>query len=176
MKARLNGLIVAKGASPLMVFLESISGEFFLVLVVCGLGAAIISTADSLLCAVSSNISQDFEFSFLRLKNRLWLSRITTLVTGVVAYLIATFSDNIINMLVKSYELLIGCLFISIFACFFKKELNKNSAMLSIIFGFLAFIYLNFYSINLSAIWSVIISSIGYLIGELFLRQTKVEN
>ncbi len=175
MKARLSGLIVAKGASPLMIFLESISGEFFLVLVVCGLGAAVISTADSLLCAVSSNISQDFEFAFLKLKNRLWLSRITTLLTGVIAYLIATFSDNIIEMLIKSYELLIGCLFVSIFACFFKKKLHKNSAMLSIIFGFTAFVYLNFYSIDLSAIWSVVVSFIGYLIGELFLRKTTVE-
>ena len=84
MKAKILGITIPVGASPLVVMLEKGMGDFVAVLVMCGLFAAVISTADSLLCAASSNIAQDFDFSFIT-KKKLTVSKVTTLVIGIGA-------------------------------------------------------------------------------------------
>jgi solute:Na+ symporter, SSS family len=170
MKAKLAGLILVPGANPLVVTISSIASSVFLSLVVCGLAAAITSTADSLLCAISSNICQDFDLSFIKI-NKLKLSKIVTLVVGLCAMAIAYISNDIIGILVQSYELSISCLFVPFFLCYFKKKLNKNAAGLSIIFGLFGFILFRIVILPFpKELASLILSFTGYLIGDKFLK------
>lgn len=171
MKAKLAGLILASGANPLVVTISSIANKLFLSLVVCGLAAAITSTADSLLCAISSNISQDFDLSFIKM-NRLKLSKVVTLIVGISAMAVAYISNDIISILVQSYELSISCLFVPFFLCYFKKNLNKNAAGLSIIFGLFGFVLFRIIIFPFpKELASLILSFIGYLIGDKFLKK-----
>lgn len=174
MKARLDGISVMKGSSPLIPILEKMTSDIVLVFIVCALGAAIISTADSLMCAISSNLSQDFDFSFLK-RGHLAVSRAITAITGIVAFLIASFFNDIIGMISGSYELLISCIFVSIFACFFKKNLYKLSSVISISVGLISFVLFNYLSVNLSTIYSVFFSGIGYFIGDMFVLRFNLD-
>ncbi|MBU3982681.1 MAG: sodium:solute symporter family protein, partial [Proteobacteria bacterium] len=68
MKAKTLGLAIT--GSPLMPTIGFIAGDIVLALAAIGVLAAITSTADSLLCAVSSNISQDFKHLFSTNRSR----------------------------------------------------------------------------------------------------------
>ncbi|MBD3273646.1 sodium:solute symporter family protein [Candidatus Dependentiae bacterium] len=171
MKANLTSLFLPEGANPLIVTIKSVANRFFLSLIVTSIAAAVISTADSLLCAISSNICQDFDFSFIKIK-KVNFSKMVTLVVGLLAILVAYFSNDIIGLLVQSYELSISCLFVPFIFSYFKKSLNKNAAALSILlglFGFFIFrlVYLPFPK-ELS---SIILSLLGYFIGDKFLKK-----
>jgi len=131
MKARLMGLVIPLGESPLVVLIERVFGEFVVVLVMCAIFAAIVSTADSLLCAISSNIAQDFNFSFLGIKNNLKFSQLITFLVGSFALIVAYRFDNVIEVLVESYEIIITSLLVSVMFCFFKKKLAKEAAAFS---------------------------------------------
>ena len=169
MKARLTGVDIAFGASPLIPVIGNMTNNFVLALVVCGLCAAITSTADSLLCAISSNIAQDFDFAFIKKRSKLSISKAVTFLIGLLALLVGYFAENIIEMLVQSYELLISCLFVPVFFCFFKKSFNKQSAAYSMAFGALGFIFFKFYPMEQLNFPNDIIvlsfSLLGYLIG-----------
>ena len=54
--------------------------------------------------------------------------------------------------------------------CYFKKNLNKNAAGLSIIMGFVGFVLFRFYSLPVpKELASLTLSLVGYLIGDKFL-------
>jgi len=168
MKAKLNNIVLFVGANPLVAIVSKLSSSLFLSLVVCALAAALTSTAASLLCAISSNICQDFDFSSFGVKNKLKFSKIVTFIVGILAVFVAYFSDDIISILIQSYELSISCLFVPIFLCYFKKSLTKTSAGLSIILGFLGFILFRIYPISFpKELAALFLSFGGYVIGDL---------
>ena len=169
MLARTSGLDLLPGASPLVAIIGNLTNDLFLVLVVCGLAAALMSTADSLLCAISSNICQDFDLTYLGFKDKLKTSQIITLLVGLMALFVAYFYNDIISMLVQSYELSISCLFVPIIFCYFKKNLKKNAALLSIVFGGFSFIVFRFIQLPIPReLVALTLSFGGYMLGEYF--------
>ncbi|MDR3550880.1 MAG: sodium:solute symporter family protein [Candidatus Babeliales bacterium] len=167
MKARMLNLDIMPGASPLIPVIEILTNEYVLIFAVCGIIAAITSTADSLLCAVSSNVAQDFDFSFLGIKNQLRVSQLVTLITGIIA-LIASYlvSQNIISLLIASYEISVSCLLVPLLFAYFGKNLKKNAAIGAIIGGLAGFIIFRFYPIVLpKEIAALLVSLIGYYVG-----------
>lgn len=171
MKAKIAGLVLGANINPLVATISNISNNLFLSLVVCGLTAALTSTADSLLCAISSNICQDFDLSFIKM-NKLKLSKIVTFVVGFLAMIVAYYSNDIIGIMIQSYELSISCLFVSIFLCYFKKNLNNKAAGLSILFGFIGFVIFRIYILPFpKELASLILSLGGYLIGDKLYRK-----
>jgi len=166
MKANLDNIPLLQGANPLFAILQNMTSNLFMVFVVCGLGAAVISTADSLLCAISSNIAQDFDFSTLGFKNKLRVSKSITFIVGMLALSIAYFSDDIISVLIQSYELSVSSLFVPIFFSYFKNDLKKSAALLAIIFGATSFVLFRVFPIPFpKEIVSLLVSLVGYLIG-----------
>jgi len=167
MKAKLAGLPLAIGANPLVSYISNITNNLFLSLVVCGLAAALTSTADSLLCAISSNICQDFDFTYFGFKNKLKVSKTITFLVGLLAILVTYFSNDIISTIVQSYELSISCLFVPIFFCYFKRNLNKKAATLSILLGAFGFVLFRFYTpVFPKEILTLLLSLGGYLVGD----------
>ncbi len=167
MKAHLSGVAVNLGASALIMMLSSISNDFVMSFVVCAVIAAVVSTADSLLCAISSNIAQDFDFTFLGITNRLAFSKVITLIVGIVAMFTAYFFTDILEILRQSYELPVSCLFVSIFACYYNKPgLKKEAATLSIIAGLVGFFFFRMYPVWLPReVASLLLSFVGYIAG-----------
>jgi len=165
MKAKMMG--IAFTGSPLLPYLEKITGEFVLILAICGLIAAITSTGDSLLCAISSNVAQDFDLSFLGIKNRLKLSKLVTFFIGICAVLASYFvPKNIISILIGSYEISVSCLLVPLLVSYFRKNLNKNAAIGAIIFGFIGFVLFRIVPIPFPReIASLGLSTLGFLIG-----------
>ena len=167
MKARLGGIPFSE--SPLISILSTMVGNLLLSFIICGLAAAIISTSDSLLCAISSNICQDFDFTYLGFKDRLKVSKSITFLVGMAALFVAYFTSDIIGIIVQSYELSISCLLVPIFFCYFKKNLHKQAALFSIILGVVGFVLFRIYPLPFpKELATLILSFIGYLIGDSF--------
>lgn len=175
MQARFLGLSVPASTSAFIVVLKVLTNNVVLALIGCALIAAITSTADSLLCAISSNITQDFNYSFISEKQKLNFSKIITFFAGALGIYLAYYSNNILGVLAQSYGLLISCLFASVFFCFFTDHLRKSAASFSIAGGSISFIIFKLFSFGLSpeihAIGSVVfpllVSFICYGIGYL---------
>lgn len=167
MELKLLGVLLPAGASPLIPAIELLISPIAAAFAVCGVLAAITSTADSLLCAISSNIAQDFDFSVFGLKKGLALSQMITLITGITA-IIASYaiSQDIIQILIGSYELSVSCLFIPLVMCYFKPEVKTTAARYSIIAGGLSMFIFYLYPIALPReLVSLACSYIGYVIG-----------
>lgn len=101
---------------------------------------AIISTASSLLLAVSSNISLDF--STHTSDTSLIKARTTTALIGICALAVSYLADDILPCLIISYELAVDCLFIPLLAAIiFKDKIKgyKEAAFLSVLLGTLGF-------------------------------------
>ncbi len=163
MQAKLAGVTASNGASPLLVYLRSELSELLFAMLSIGLLAAITSTADSLLCAISSNLAQDFSKT-LSQKTQLQVSRLCTLFIGLLAIILGIYYDNILSVLVASYELPVSCLFVSLMYCFFTEgTLSKRAAISSVSFGLLSFILFHIYPSKVpSSIASLACSFIGY--------------
>jgi SSS family solute:Na+ symporter len=167
MKAKMLGLVIPADSSPLMPVIELLTNEFVLMLAVCGVIAAISSTADSLICAIGSNIAQDFDLSFLGIKNKLRQSQLITLSVGVIA-LGASYlaSSNIINLLIESYALSVSCLFVPLLFAYYYENVKKSAAYGAIICGFVAFICVPFWDTTLPKdLLPLALSFVGFGIG-----------
>ena len=170
MYAKLNNLVVPTGGSPLIPTISALTNEFIVVLAVCGLIAAITSTADSLLNAVTSNIVIGFGIAeTASTKKRLLISQIVTLATGAAA-LIASYwvTQDIIGVMISSYELSVSCLLVPLLFAYFGKNLKKSSAFLSVFFGLAGFILFRIWPIPMKEIAALGLSLTGYLIGKRF--------
>lgn len=127
----------------------------------CAVLLAVISTASSLLSAISSNIANDFG-SFKS-------PRIITFATGMVALAASHFSSNIFGWMIASYELAVGCLFVPLVSAVFLKERAKNlllAAKLSCIFGCIGFIEEKLFPHGTIGLFvPLLLSGIGYVTG-----------
>ena len=138
MKLRLLDIILPQGADPLLPAIEHLTNTTMLSFAICGILAAITSTADSLLCAISSNLAQDFDFSGIGLKKGVTLSKGITLLTGLVAvgssYLV---TSKIIEILISSYELSVSCLLVSLLFSYFGSNLKNERLFIVFALAFL---------------------------------------
>ena len=169
MKAKLLALPMPSDANPLIIFLQTHTNDLVFSFVICAIVAAIISTADALINGISANITQDFEVARFFSISRLHVSKIISFVVGIssliAAYLVP---QNIINILISSYELSVSCLLVPLVFCYFKKEVKKNAAIVSMIFGFIGFVGFRIFPIPFSKeLVTIGLSGIGYVLGSL---------
>jgi len=167
MKGQLMNLNLPLGASPLIPVIEILTNEYVVMFAVCGIIAAITSTANSLLCAVSSNVAQDFNFSFLGIKDQVKVSQLITLITGVVTLVASYFvPQDIISLLISSYEISVSCLLVPLLFAYFGSNLHKNGAIGGIIGGLIGFFAFRIYPIPVPELAAILLSLVGYLIGD----------
>lgn len=165
--AKIKNITVPAGVSPLLPFLEKISSELVYALIICALIAAIASTADSLLCAISSHIAQDFS-KMLPSSRKLLVSKIITLLTGAAALVVSFYMTNdIISILEQSYRFSISCLFIPTIIAYFTPNLLQGAALVSIAFGSISFIGVQLFLPHsiLQDLIPLALSLLGYIIG-----------
>lgn len=161
------GIGVESGSSVLMTVIRETTNPAFTALVGCAILAAIISTADSLINAITSNVAQDFNVSYFA-KGDVKNSQKMTTIIAIVAIFSSYYFNNVVDLLMQSYELSVTALFVPVFAAIFKKNGNKISALLSILMGVLGFFLFRFVSVGIPReLACLLLSGTGFLIGEL---------
>ncbi len=164
--AKIKNVVVPSGMSPLLPYIESFSSELVFILVVCALIAAISSTADSLLCAISSHVAQDFA-PYLP-SRKLIVSKLITLIAGVCAILLSFYiTGDIISVLEQSYRFSISCLFVPTVIAYFTPQVKQGAALVAIVCGSISFIGVQLllpHSIMQDLI-PLALSLLGYIIG-----------
>ena len=166
MKAKLMGIIVAPDASPLIPIIKALTSDIIVTLAVCGLFAAIAQTSTSLLCAISSNIAQDFDFSRFGFAKSVRSSQTITLLVGCSMFVASYFiSSDIIGILIDSYALSVCCLVIPLVVCYFTDKVYASAAFGAIGAGLFGFIFFRFVPTPLPLeVASLLLSAIGYAI------------
>lgn len=166
--AKYLGLEFAPGTSVLMGTFQKISPPFITGLVGCAVLVALISTVDSLLCALSSNIAFDFSEKKLFKGAPQWI----TFVAGMGAVIFSLYFQNISPFLMVSYELSCVCLAIPILLGLFVKKGKPLAAMLSMLGGGLGFILFRIYpNVPVREILALSISALGYGVGTMISRE-----
>lgn len=173
--AKMTGTQITEGSSVLMTIVKKNTTPTLTALVGCAILAAIISTADSLINAISSNISQDFDIAFVKSQKNVRGSQLLTCGISLAALGSSFAFNNVVDMLILSYELSVCCLFVPVFAALFIRQGNKLSASLAIGFGALGFILFRFFPLDLlpKELASLALSLVGYGIGELLAFKEK---
>lgn len=175
MKARALGIVIPEGANPLISLFDQQYSPIIVTLVIYGVFAAIISTADALLCAISSHFIQDFNIQKLTTKPLL-LSKISMVVIGSTAYLIGRYFTNIIDILVASYDIPVITLFVPLIACYTMSTLSKTGAYGATIAGLAGFMLFKIgacFSLAVPEAGALACSLVGYIMGYYYDNRNK---
>jgi solute:Na+ symporter, SSS family len=168
--AKINGYEILPGSSVLMTTIMQTTSPWITAVVGCAVLAAIISTATSLINAISSNLSTDFDFSFLKKIESIKVAQGMTCLISIGAIFFAFFFDNIVDVLIQSYELALSCLLVPVAFALYKKQGNALSAYAAIFLGAAGFIAFKIYPIEFpKEIASILLSLTGYSLAEIFL-------
>lgn len=175
--ARLKSINISQG-NPLILILKKICPSWMLIIIICAILAAMMSTASSLLCAINSNIMQDFA-PYLHFENKkLWTAKIIALIIGISALIASLFTTiDILYILEQSYRISVVCLFIPIFIAYFIRQKSSLPAWLSICFGLIAYNVLNFTAIHTTTkdLSSLSFSFLGFIVGYIISLYQKKE-
>jgi len=175
MQAKIMNMEILENANPLIAFLQAVVSPVAFAFALCAIVAAIISTADALMNGISANITQDFQINKLIHGNSLHTSKLTTLIIGISS-LIASYlvPQNIIDIIISSYELSVCCLLVPLLFCYFKRTVHKAAAFASIMAGFTGFIIFRIWPQPIPReILALGLSMIGYLSCEYILPILK---
>lgn len=164
MHAKASGITFLPGQSPLVLMFQTNLSSFGMTVIACALLAAICSTADSLLGAAGTNLIADFlpadgKFS-------LATSRLLTLAVGVVALIIAFNFDDVIRIIVKSYEISICALFVPMILAMYQKAPSRLGAQLSVGVGIATYAAFTVMQADFSpTIGALVCSALSFMLG-----------
>lgn len=171
--AKTAGIEIPEGSAVLIKAASVMTDPVLGALMACAVMAAIISTADSLINAISSNVMQDFDLAFRF--NKVKTAQIITILISILGIGISYFFTNVVDMLILSYELSISCLFVSVFMAMFNRNCVTSAAVLSIFFGAAGFILFRYVPMPIpKEIATIAMSCIGYGAGWLFALKNPI--
>ena len=97
--------------------------------------SAIMSTADSCLMAASGNFTTDILKISSQNPKGIRYSQLATLFIGVLAIILATLMENVLELMLYSYAFMVSGLFIPVLGTMFLKNPSSKAALYSMIFG-----------------------------------------
>lgn len=116
--------------------------------------SAILSTADSCLMAASGNVVTDIMGKLFRIDQKsngaLRLSKIVTLIIGVLAMLLAFRMTKVLDLMLYSYAFMVSGLFIPVLAALIWKNRNATAAFWSMLLGGSTTLMLQLHKLTLS--------------------------
>lgn len=141
--------------------------------------SAIMSTADSCLMASSGNVLTDIVQRLVKLpegKRILHLSQLLTLIIGVLALLLATTMQNVLELMLYSYAFMVSGLFVPILAALYTRKPDKRAAFAAMLLGGGTTITLIIGSWNLplgldANIFGISVSALSYVVVEQLFTQ-----
>jgi len=134
-----SGLEVIDAEMGLPMLLRTILPVGILGLMLSSYFSAILSTADSCLMAASGNVMTDILRPLLKkeftVKQELRLSQIFTLGIGVLAILLASQMQNVLELMLYSYAFMVSGLFIPVIGGLYWKKSKPAAALWSMVAG-----------------------------------------
>lgn len=130
--------VPVEGTSVLMVATEAFGGPWILSAVAVGVVVALLSTIDSLVCAVGSNLALDFGIGLKRIR----ALQVSSLIVGLTALGMGLLFNDVGAVLITSYELAVSCLAVPVLASLIPRIRSTSGATLSILAGGLGFVLL----------------------------------
>ncbi|MDO9326671.1 MAG: sodium/proline symporter, partial [Methanoregula sp.] len=123
-----------------MVMTMDTFSAFLAGIILCGILAAVMSTASSILLVTASALSQDVYFPFIRPRAEdrelLWVSRFSVLLIAGLALLLALNPDSIVFSIVAYAWAGFGAAFgPALLACLFWKRATRNGVLAGILVG-----------------------------------------
>jgi len=97
--------------------------------------SAILSTADSCLMAASGNFVTDVMGFFDKREKGIRFSQWITLIIGAVAIVLATFMQNVLDLMLYSYAFMVSGLLVPVLGMIFQKNPSPIAAIISMIGG-----------------------------------------
>jgi len=97
--------------------------------------SAILSTADSCLMAASGNFVTDIYGFFSKKEHGIRLSQWVTLMVGAVAILLATYMQNVLELMLYSYAFMVSGLLVPVLGFIFLSRPSPKAAMVAMIIG-----------------------------------------
>ena len=169
MAANSMAIEVPLGSSVLICAITYLTNPWITAIAGCAVMAAIVSTANSEINAISSNVSQDFTD-----KLKLNSIKVITVLIAVLSVALSYLFHNIIDLIIISFELAVYCLFVPIMMALFKNRHHKISAILSLISGGLAFLLLKCIGCEIvpHPVIALTASLAGFGLGELYSYKT----
>lgn len=166
-KARVLNLSFESNASPLLPAIEFLTNQIFTALAACGVLTAITSTANSLLCAISSNIAQDFNIKIGGFQNKLMLSKAITFLVGTGCLVISFYMpSSLISIIIDSYAVSVVCLLVPLLFAYYNHKLPTQAATYAIIGGGLGYILFSLTPTPIpKEFLALFCSLIGFMIG-----------
>lgn len=167
-------LDIPEGGSVFMGVVEKVTNPYVTALSACAVIYAIISTAISLINAISSNLAQDFDWSRLE-KKGIGFAQALTAVVALLGLLFSYKFDNIVGLLIQSYDLSISALFVPVVVALFMGRGDRRAAWLSAIVG--AGCFFLFRAIPNEApkeILSILLSALTYFVFSRFFSSPRL--
>lgn len=166
--AKSQGIAISERESVFMSLCFKI-GPYFSSFIAVAILSAIVSTADSLINAIGSNLSQDFQYTK---RQSLRSSQKISIGIATLALVLSFFFQNILQLLMISYELSVSCLLVPIIAAVFKRRQSSLSAYLSVLLGATGFFVFRWTKLFLpKEILSLVLSFIGHQIGSIITKK-----
>lgn len=172
--AQTIGLKIEEGGSVFMTFIQTVTNPSITALIACAVIAAIISTAISLINAISSNLTLDFEWKSNQDGGSIKVAQAITTGIALSGIVFSYYFDNIVNVLIQSYDLSLSCLFIPVMVALIKGRGSATSAWISFAAGAIAFVAFRVIPYEApKEILCILISGAGYLIGDYLFANKK---
>jgi SSS family solute:Na+ symporter len=146
--------------------------------------SAIMSTADSCLMAASGNVVTDIieplSKNKLNNKSSLKYSQIATLIIGILALILASAMQNVLELMLMSYAFMVSGLFVPVLIALFGKVKNGTAAFWSMLIGGSTTTLLIICNVMLpfgldANIGGILASALAYYFGIKFLKDSKLE-
>jgi len=176
--AKQMDLSFSSNSSVLLRSVELSTNPIVYTLFTAAIFMAVISTADSLLCSISSNLAYDFlGQKRISEKKRVKVAQLLTLMTGIASLCMAFLFDNVLSVLMMSYELSVCALFVPITIAIVSNRPCKAGAYSSIICGLTGFVLFRLLNVSFCReIMTVFLSLGGYLLGrQIWMRRPKTQ-
>jgi len=135
MKSRLLGLDLPAGANPLLFLFDQEYPSWIVVFAVYGIFAASISTADTILCAITSHVIEDFKLRTSTAYGSIKLAQGTTLGIGVITLVASLYATSLLDILINSYMIPIATFFVPLVIAYITPRVSRYAAYASIICG-----------------------------------------
>ena len=151
--------------SIILSYIENITNPYITAIFAPAILMAILSTADSLICSISLNISQDLLPNISKkLAEKINISRSITFFVGMSAMLLSCIFNDIIAMILIAYKISIYTLFVPIFMVTIYNKPNKIAAYVSVFIGAVFFLINQIYNISHFDYISLIACAFSFII------------
>ena len=164
--AKEKGVAIAPGTTVLVAAIEALTSPTVATFLMATILMAIVSTADSLLCSISSHLACDLMGAKnLSVAKRLTLSRGLTFGTGLSALALVYYFDSVVTMLMLSYELSVSVLFVPVLMAMVQSTPSRQGAMGAMIAGAVGFVLFRIWTLPLpKEVSTLLLAFVGYLI------------